>query len=78
MGYQKELDRILARHENKWSSLMRSPEDRRRCEAILRKWKDEEARLAGTLPTASRRGPPDALRPGSKEDEELDASDIDD
>jgi len=77
MRYQKELDRILARHENRWHSLKKSPEDRRKCEEILKNWKEDELRLMGSSPQEEK-SLPAGKAPGSKSKEELDASDIDD
>lgn len=80
-GYQRQLDQILARHDNRWESLLKSPQDKRRCEEILRKWHQEERYLAtsGWVTPTPMVPSKDAgaTQTSAESGEELNASDLD-
>jgi hypothetical protein len=72
---QKELDKILSRHGFNWVELSKDPNDRQKCEEILKLWSQSES----TLQEAYRVGKPPVpvtLPKTPLSREELNAADI--
>jgi len=91
--YQRQLNKILAKHNDDWDSLVKTPKDKEKYEAILKRWSEDESRLESLLapklselPAPSRSGkslpksapPAKAPKAASADDgEELNPVDID-